>query len=184
MKNYLYEIDHLLNMSEPTEDSHLFKGRIKEYEQELVEFFMGIGATKSASETFQTVLAYLSIHQSLTQRQIKDLTGFSSGTISNALKVLSNPVYGILTREDIPGKQEKIYHMKHISEMFQQATLMSVHLFTGLNQGLEKYLEVLDIHREEKGYLELSSRIIELLESFEGVLDMSNEIIEIFNPDI
>ena len=71
-----------MTVSQDSMDNHVFQGKMKEYEQLLIEFSMESGRAKSADQKLQRILAYLGIHKKLTQKQFKDLTGYSIATIS------------------------------------------------------------------------------------------------------
>ena len=58
------------------EKSHIFKGRILEFEKVLVEYHLKIADFNSESKKVALLRAYLSIHGELTQGQLKELTKF------------------------------------------------------------------------------------------------------------
>ena len=68
--------------------SYLFEGKIREYEKRLVDIVKEFGKGKGQTDTFSTVISYLLFHENgLTQQQLRELTGFSAGSISNTLKI-------------------------------------------------------------------------------------------------
>lgn len=71
-------------------ESHLFNGKVREYEKRLVELIKQFGIGKGQTPTVSTVLSYLLLHEEsgLTQQQLKELTGLSMGSISSNLKTL------------------------------------------------------------------------------------------------
>ena len=83
------EINAYYNKSVKKE-RHLYEGKVREYEKRLVELIMQFGIGKGQTPTISTVLSYLLLHEEtgLTQQQLKELTGFSMGSISSNLKAL------------------------------------------------------------------------------------------------
>lgn len=67
---------------------HIFEGRIRDYEKELIEFYKDVGKVRGQNPKFSTMLGYMMIHGSLTQKQLKELTGFSLATVSNTLNAM------------------------------------------------------------------------------------------------
>jgi DNA-binding transcriptional regulator GbsR (MarR family) len=67
---------------------HIFEGRIRDYEKELIEFYNDVGKVRGQNPKFSTILGYMMIHGSLTQNQLKELTGFSLATVSNILNAM------------------------------------------------------------------------------------------------
>ena len=65
--------------------SHVFEGRILEFEKELIEYYLHNALSTPESKKVVLIRSYLSIHGQLTQRQLKELTKFSITTISTNL---------------------------------------------------------------------------------------------------
>ena len=49
---------------------HIFEGKIKEYEQILIEYVLDSGRAKSIDPNLQLILGYIGIHKRLTQKQL------------------------------------------------------------------------------------------------------------------
>jgi len=86
---------------------YIYQGKIREYEIRLIDFFMKAGLVKGQSPTFTTIIGYLLIHKRLTQMQLRELTGFSRGAISNNLNLLKNT--GLVSKELIKGTRKHYY---------------------------------------------------------------------------
>lgn len=78
----------------------LFDEKLKKYEQFLVDFHKDIGQSKRVNQKFITIGTYLLIYDKLTQSELAELTGFSSGTISTYLSVMEG--MGIINKHRIP----------------------------------------------------------------------------------
>ena len=145
----------------------LFDEKLRKYEEKLVSFFTDIGEQKRVNPKFLKMSAYLFIHKKLTQKQLKELTGFSSGTISTFLSVMLGT--GFFEKKMIPGTHTCIYRYK--------ADLEDLTL-NGLNTALKSFVESETflknkfkmlknlIKHEKKGASHLSQRIEEILDIF------------------
>ena len=142
---------------------HIFEGIIKEYEQILMEFVLDSGRAKSIDLKVQLLLGYIGIHGRLTQKQLKDLTGLSTGTISKKLREILN--FGIIRREKLHKSNESIY--VNAPESYESVgnsalgDLMELHEFLD-NKNIE--LEEL---KDKKGALFLKERITGLTKTFD-----------------
>ena len=87
-----------------------FDPQIRSIEKEIVEFFSAkssefIGRSPIVSK----VMTYFSIRKTLTQKELRELTGFSSGTISKTVNHLQ--AMNVITKETIPGTHTHVYKM-------------------------------------------------------------------------
>ncbi len=92
-----------------------YQDQLKDYEKRIVQFFVKTGQVKSASEKFSTIMGYFLTRRELTQEQLLELTGYSAGTISNALNQLL--VVNIVNCRTIPGSRKKLYQIVQPLEM-------------------------------------------------------------------
>ncbi|MFW9843774.1 MAG: hypothetical protein ACFFEV_04295 [Candidatus Thorarchaeota archaeon] len=88
----------------------LLSKRLKKIEQELVVFYRTIGKMIDLNPKRTEIFAYLKIYDTLTQAQLKQLTGLSLGTISTTLHLFLQT--NIVTREMIPGTHKNLYKIK------------------------------------------------------------------------
>ena len=156
--------------------NHIFEGRIKEFEQVLVDFILDSGKAKSADLKIQLILAYLAIHKELTQKQLKDLTNFSISTISKKLRNLTD--LGIIEKRKIQYRNENLYFLK--PEIYQRVADSSWDEFEKIAQFLNEKLDELKKFKNQRGYDLLSERIQELLKTFqliEKIWDSLKELI-------
>ena len=98
-----------------SEKKHLFDEKLKDYETKLVDLYEQMGLLKIQNPKLSKIYAYLRIHHNLTQKQIRDLTGFSINTISSFLTILMNS--GLLRKRMIPGTRTYEYiHQESINQ--------------------------------------------------------------------
>ncbi|TFG21817.1 MAG: MarR family transcriptional regulator [Promethearchaeota archaeon] len=91
-------------------NTHIFEGKIREYELQLINFALAIGERRGQSPIITNLLTYLLIHEQLTQKQLKQLTGFSIGSISTHLTAMMS--MGFIDKRFIPGTHTNTYFLK------------------------------------------------------------------------
>jgi len=178
-------------------------GELIEVEKQIVDFYVKIAQKNQVNLKLTEIFAYFKIYDSLTQKQLKELTGFSLGFISITLKSFLQS--SIVTRNFIPKTHTNIYtindeyvftivtpraqvnrnneeHEKFIIELQRKLEelkgkypLESTFLIRRLN-GIRNYFET-----QKRAHTELE-RTDYLEESVSGFLQ-SNEFIE-YPPDI
>ena len=157
-------------------ESHKFEGRLKEFEQILIDFIMDSGRAKSVEPTLQRILGYIAIHRKLTQKQLIDLTHLSSGTISKKLRELLR--IGIIKKEKIPKTNKSLYIIA--PENIVGAVDTAWEEFTEISEFLKGKQDELLKYKEKKGSKLLSGRITELLKTFEAMENIWFDIKEYF----
>ncbi|NPE09387.1 MAG: hypothetical protein GNW80_13960 [Asgard group archaeon] len=85
----------------------LATGELKKVEQQIIDFYLKIAQKNQVDIKLTEIFAYFKIYDSLTQKQLKELTDFSSGFISIALKSFLQS--SIITRNFIPKSHTNIY---------------------------------------------------------------------------
>jgi len=80
--------------------SHLFSKRLRKYEDKIVEFLLDIAESKRVNPKISTISSYILIHEKLTQKELKELTDFSMGSVSTFLSVMTGT--GAIQKERIP----------------------------------------------------------------------------------
>ncbi|MHA2038755.1 MAG: MarR family transcriptional regulator [Promethearchaeota archaeon] len=155
-------------MSEEEEQSHLFDGKLRIYEDRLVEILLNIGQSKRVNPKMAAISCYLLIHEKLTQREIKELTGFSMGTVSTYLSVMIGT--GNFQKIRVPHTHTFFYTF---SGKLEVLTTRAIEVALSSLGSIEIYLknknEILKklIKQNKKGAIHLSNRIEELLDGFE-----------------
>lgn len=107
-------------MSKETKEdnkNHLYDERLKQYEERLVKVFKNISKEKRTNPKITKIMTYLFLHDALTQKELKELTGYSIGTISTYLSVLtgifSTPGTAIkFVKQRIPGTHTYAYKLE------------------------------------------------------------------------
>ena len=158
-----------MTIEEDTENySHLFSVELRKYEDRLVEFLLDIAKTKRVNPKISTISSYLLIHGKLTQKELKELTKFSMGSISTLLSVMTST--GVFQKERIPHTHTFTYSfmgeledltIKGIEIALSSFSPLDIYLKSKKNE-LTKYIE-----QSKKGAQHLFNRIDELLEAFE-----------------
>jgi len=138
---------------------HIFEGKIKEYENRLIDFFVKAGQIKGQSKSFATIVGYFIIHKSLTQAQVKELTGFSKGSVSTNLNYLES--FGSLKKKLIKGTREYLYSFgRNISQISTSTGAFKKEINQMATQFFQSKIEELNNYKGKKGYELLSKRLI------------------------
>ncbi len=149
-------------------DSHIFSDKLRKYENKLVELLLDIAKSKHVNPKISTISSYLLIHEKLTQKELKYLTGFSMGSISTFLSVMTGT--GIFQKERIPHTHTFTYSF---TGKLEDLTTKGIEIALSSFGPLETYLKnkkeelIKLIGQSKKGAQHLSKRIDELLETFE-----------------
>jgi DNA-binding transcriptional regulator GbsR (MarR family) len=88
----------------------LLSKQSKKIEREFVTFYKTVGKMVDLNPRMTEIFAYLKIYDALTQKQLKQLTGFSLGTISTTLQLFLQT--DIIGREIIPKTHKNLYWIK------------------------------------------------------------------------
>ncbi|MFX1378420.1 MAG: hypothetical protein ACFFA4_04950 [Promethearchaeota archaeon] len=157
-------------------ENHKFEGKIKEYEQILIDFVLDSGRAKSVDPNLQLILGYIGIHKRLTQKQLKGLTGLSSGTISKKLRDIL--ALHVVKKESIPKSNEYLYI--NTPETYGDTADATLEEFIEINEFLKKKVSVLEKLNDKKGAKFLSHRIKGLIKTFDTVQNIWSDIEFIF----
>ena len=83
------------------DDIKHFSEPIREIELAIVAFFAEVGVWNGRFPKLSSIYAYFLFHQTLTQKQIRQLTGYSKGSVS--LYVNQMEEQGLITKKFIEG---------------------------------------------------------------------------------
>lgn len=146
----------------------LFNDKLRKYEDMLVEFLLDIAKSKKVIPKISKISSYLLIHGKLTQKELKVLTGFSMGSISTLLSIMTGT--GVYKKERIPKTHTYMYvfsgNLEDLTTKGLEIALRSFSSFGIYLKSKKEELKVL-IKQNKKGAEHLSQRIDELLEAFE-----------------
>ena len=147
-----------------SKETLLYKGRIKEIEQEIKNYYLEIAGSNSQSITMQKIITALLLHGEVTQSQIKKLTKLSKSTISTGLSILMN--LGHLKKEKIKGSREYKYL---ISSSYKNSMNNAFGSLVKEVQFLKMcYQELVSKYSNDyKGFSLLSNRLKEMIEVFD-----------------
>jgi len=157
--------------------SHIYEGKIRDYEKRLIEILIEAGKTKGQNAVFGSIIGYLLLHGSLTQTQLKELTGFSKGAISQTLKILSRTP--AIKKESMEGVRENVYTFgatmadiaSNIGSYKTESNELAIKFLESKTQELKKY-------KDKIGHDILSKRISDMINFFDynvKLLDKINE---------
>ena len=146
--------------------SHIYERKVRVYEKRLIEILVDAGKVKGQSAVFGSIIGYLLLHESLTQTQLKDLTGFSKGAISQSLKILSS--VPAIKKEPLEGAREYLYSLginmndiaSNIGSYKSESNELAIKFLQSKVQELDKY-------KDKSGYEVLSKRVTEMINFFE-----------------
>ncbi|MHA2005693.1 MAG: hypothetical protein ACXABO_02455 [Promethearchaeota archaeon] len=161
--------------------NHLFDEKLRYYEDTLVELLLDIAQQKRVNQKISTITAYLLIHRELTQKEIKELTGFSMGTISTILSVLIG-AGNFFSKRRIPKTHKFTYSFSgELEDLTVRGIEFAISSLTSLESFLRNVLKNLENLEEEnkKGAKHLSSRINELVVSFEYYKEFFPDLIKL-----
>jgi DNA-binding transcriptional regulator GbsR (MarR family) len=158
----------------------MFEGEVREYEKRLIKLLVEMGATKGQNDKFSAIIGYLLFHGSLTQEELKHLTGFSLGTISRNLNILVG--LGSAKKKLVKGTHKFEYTLgKNISAVASSTSTLkkefneeNVEFFQNKYDELYK-LKDLD-YKKEKERAFLLGRLEDLLDFFARQREMIEEI--------
>lgn len=135
-----------------------FDPEIRQIEREIVGFF----AEKTPEYTGRhpivaTVMAYFYIRRNLTQQDLRKLTGFSAGAISNAVRQLVD--INMITREMVPGTHTHRYKMETLPFRSPKYFLQTEKTLEKRHKQLKELKDILDDHNDEMRNLEGYQRV-------------------------
>ena len=157
--------------------SHVYEGKVRVYERRLIEILVDAGKTKGQSAVFSSIIGYLLLHKSLTQTQLKELTGFSKGAISQSLKILSS--VPAIKKEPIEGLREYLYTLgvnladiaSNVGSYKSESNELAIKYLQSKVKELNKY-------KDKSGYNILSKRVTEMINFFEYNVKLLEKIKE------
>ncbi|UYP44791.1 hypothetical protein NEF87_001076 [Candidatus Lokiarchaeum ossiferum] len=133
-------------------DNIVFDPEIRLFERKFIDCYVDTGIVRGRSSVLSHILAYLLIHESLTQSDFKTLSnlyfenhkkkGISSGLISKILSELVERKIGITCSKVLGAKNKFIYQInsdveKLVLNSFQLAVINSRHTISFLSEKIE-----------------------------------------------
>lgn len=174
----------------PLRSNHIFEDKIREYELQLINFALAIGKRRGQSPIITKLLTYLLIHEQLTQKQLKELTGFSIGSISTHLTAMMS--MGFIDKRFIPGTHTNTYFLKiDLGQNLSNLKKMSLSYLNqareflkskreDLNKIIDKKKEGLEIiinrFNEIEVVLQIYAKLVEMLISVDDIKDFNYDL--------
>ena len=118
-------------------DNHHFNEKLRKYEKKIVEFLLDIGKSKRVNPKISEIASYLFIHENLTQKELKELTGFSIGSISTFLSVMTGT--GTFQKQLIPGTHA---FMHSFSGKLEDLSTRGIEIALSSFSSLQSYLHI------------------------------------------
>jgi len=161
-----------------SDNNFKFRGKIQDYEKILIKFFIDIGKNKETPAKVQEILGYLIIHDKLSQPNLKELTGYSTGTISTTLGILIE--LGVVQKERIASSNQYLYSMiGDLPQIFERSSDISIEQFTLISKYMGNKLDELENFRAKKGYDNLHTQINVLLNGYKKVMKVTSSMTEV-----
>lgn len=148
-------------------NTHIFSEKLRKYEDTFVEFLLDIAESKRVNPKISKISSYLLLHGKLTQKELKELTGFSMGSISTLISVMAG--IGAYKKERIPHTHTYVYSF---TGNLEDLTTKGFEIALSSFDSFERYISNKKI--ELKGLIERSK------EGAEYLLQRINELLEIF----
>lgn len=156
--------------------THMFEGKIREYEKRVIKFFVRAGKLKGQNYVLATIIGYLLLHKrdGLTQAQMKELTGLSKGAISENLKLLeASP---ILKKELIKGTRKYLYSFGGDFSAIASGT--SVYKFDA-NEYAKKFLQSMIINLEPFQFRKGNKILLERIQGILSFLEFHYKLVDL-----
>jgi DNA-binding transcriptional regulator GbsR (MarR family) len=150
----------------------VFDPEIRQIEREIVEFFVEKTPEYTGRHPIvAAVMAYFYIRRSLTQQELRRLTGFSAGAISKAVRQLVD--INMITREMVPGTHTHIYKMETLPFRSPSYFLQTQKNLENLHKELKEMKTTLDASSDQmcdlEGYQKIYAIVTQLIELISGV---------------
>jgi DNA-binding transcriptional regulator GbsR (MarR family) len=154
------------------------KQKLKEIENRIADIITNLSFLKGRQPKISKIIALTYLHRRTTQKQLRELTGYSLGTISNALQSLEK--MGIIRKTQDPQTREYNYELEgtiaqpgsrsvtNIFEYFSQQKIFLKKIKTKLAQ---QHLS------NKKGYEELSEFVNKMEDIFPAIEHATQKIL-------
>lgn len=144
--------------------------RLREIESELVQIITNMGYLKGRSNKIAEIASYITIRKEVTQRLIRELTGYSLGSVSSTLQSLEN--MGLVKKQKDPKSREYLYiYDQHYAEPQSRSLGNIFEYFDQLKRflaGIEERLNQPGF-KEKNGHDSIKSFVENMKALFEGV---------------
>ena len=146
------------------------KQKLDEIENKLVQILKNMGQIKGRSDKTTTIATYVTIRKEVTQKTLRDLTGYSLGTVSSSLQTLEK--MGLIKKIKNPQSRELTYIQDEKYTNPQSKSMANViEYLSELQKFLKKIDKKLDQPKtkNKKGCQEIKSFISEMNKLFPAI---------------
>jgi len=113
------------------------ENELKAIEKRLVEIIVNLGYFKGRSRRTSEILAHLYIYNKVTQKMLREITGYSTGTVSSALRELQK--LGLIRKSSDPQGREYSYELAvPVSHQLARYSVAMDRYFRAWNEFLER----------------------------------------------
>lgn len=92
-----------------------YQQNIRKIEKEIVEYLINSPIYSTRNEITSKILIYIILRREISQNLLKNLTGYSSGKISQELNNLVKS--GMIIRKKLPGVRKKLYTFESVEQI-------------------------------------------------------------------
>ena len=92
-----------------------YNENVSKIEKEIVEYLVNSPLYSTRNEITSRILIYIILRKEITQNLLKNLTGYSSGKISQELNNLVES--GMILKKKIPGIRKKVYTFESVEQI-------------------------------------------------------------------
>lgn len=97
------------------DDKDTYDLNVRKIEKEIVDYLIQSPLYSTRNEITSRILIYIILRKEITQNILKDLTGYSSGKISQELNNLVDS--GMIIRKKIEGIRKKVYTFESVEKI-------------------------------------------------------------------
>lgn len=154
------------------------KQKLKEIENRIADIITNLSFLKGRQPKISKIIALTYLHRKTTQKQLRELTGYSLGTISNALQSLEK--MGIIRKTQDPQTREYNYELEGtIAQPGSRSVTNIFEYFSQQKQFLKKIKTKLAQQHlsNKKGYEELSEFVNKMEDIFPAIEHATQKIL-------
>ena len=156
-------IDQMAHQETPTQ-------KMRGIENHLGEIITSMGQLKGRSAKMARLAAYITIRGEVTQKLLREITGYSLGTVSSSLQILEK--MGFVSKYKDSNSREYLYRYEESYAQSQSRSIMNVLEYFGeLDEFLKHMAGKLDKHhlKEKEGYENIREFIENMRRLFQAV---------------
>ena len=170
-----------MSTEEESKQNHVFEGKIREYEKQIIELFLEVGKSKGQTPIMSTILGYLLLHGSMTQKQLNDLTGFSIGSISSVLNAMIG--FGFVEKRLIQGTH--MFKYSFGGDLSQVASKTGM-LKLSINEEASKFMQdrISELSKESNQNKKGHDILVERMGQMMNFLKIHRKILEIISKSL